>query len=420
MMMMRNNKRVFPIRTDTACQLKWSWTALFLEGGYARTCHRTAETDLTPDNFADFHNTDIVLSDRKRMLQGVWPESSCNYCKDIEQAGGISDRLRQIDIPDLYPEELDADPQAIMVQPTVVEVFFKNTCNLGCLYCTPELSSRINAEYAKFGLFKKNGVMLKHYDVQSNDLLPSFWSWFPKGFPKLKRFHILGGEPLYLKEIPRLLDMIDRSPNPNCELNIITNLSADIERVTTLVQSLKRLWQTGKVGRIDMTISLDCWGIEQEYVRHGLNLAQWEKNFDYLLSNPWLYLSINNTISVLTIKTLPELIERMNAWSEKLKVHHHFSVVSPGPSYLHPNILGPDEFAEDFQMIISVMPIATDEDRLAVEYMRGIANHYSKTAVDTTEITKMFTFLDEQDRRRGSSWQQTFPWLEKYKKYVVQ
>jgi hypothetical protein len=111
------------------------------------------------ENFNNFHNTEVVLSDRTRMLQGLWPEKSCSYCKNIEESGGVSDRLRQIDIPNLSPLELVNDPSAIVVSPTVLEVFFSNTCNLGCLYCTPVLSSVINAENQKFGSFEKNNVL---------------------------------------------------------------------------------------------------------------------------------------------------------------------------------------------------------------------------------------------------------------------
>ena len=57
----------FPIRTATSCQLKWNWTALYLNGGFSRTCHRTAETPLTPENFNNFHiydnNMRIYYSD---------------------------------------------------------------------------------------------------------------------------------------------------------------------------------------------------------------------------------------------------------------------------------------------------------------------------------------------------------------------
>ena len=93
------SKTYFPIRTATSCQLKWNWTALYLNGGFSRTCHRTAETPLTPENFNNFHNTEVVLDDRTRMLQGLWPETSCLYCRNTcsgeEQAarGGCCNSL---------------------------------------------------------------------------------------------------------------------------------------------------------------------------------------------------------------------------------------------------------------------------------------------------------------------------------------
>jgi len=164
------SKTYFPIRTATSCQLKWNWTALYLNGGFSRTCHRTAETPLTPENFNNFHNTEVVLDDRTRMLQGLWPETSCLYCRNIEESGGVSDRLRQINAPDLSPPELVDDASAIQVSPTILEVFFNNTCNLGCLYCTPVLSSVINAENQKFGSFEKNNVSLISIDTHYKDL----------------------------------------------------------------------------------------------------------------------------------------------------------------------------------------------------------------------------------------------------------
>ena len=410
----------FPIRTATSCQLKWNWTALYLNGGFSRTCHRTAETQLTPENFDNFHNTEVVLSDRTRMLQGLWPEKSCLYCKNIEQAGGTSDRLRQIDIPNLSPPELVDDPSAIIVSPTVLEVFFNNTCNLGCLYCTPSLSSVINSENQKFGNFDQNGVSLTPVDIHYKDLSPHFWDWFPEGFPKLKRFGVLGGEPFYQKEFEKLLDMIEQYPNPDCELNIITNLMVSTDRLTMFVERFKKLLLTKKIKRVDITCSIDCWGPQQEYVRWELNIEQWQQNFESLIKHKWLYISINQTITVLTIKTMPDLLIKLKEWNAIRPVHHHFSGPAPGPSYFSAGILGGSEFKNDFDQILSLMPHSTDEDKITYNYMSGIANGIAQSQIDPAEITKLLTYLDEKDRRRGTDWKMLFPWLVEYKKYVVQ
>ena len=414
------SKSDFPIRTATSCQLKWNWTSLYLNGGYSRTCHRTAETPLTPENFNNFHNTEIVLSDRKRMLQGLWPETSCSYCKNIEESGGVSDRLRQIDATDLSPPELMYNPESIVVSPVILEVFFSNTCNLGCLYCGPTLSSVINTENQKFGTLEKTISLLAPIETHHKELIPSFWEWFPTGFVKLKRFGVLGGEPFYQKEFEKLLDMIDQHPNPDCELNNVTNLMVSPDRLSMFVAKLKKLLLTKKIKRVDITCSIDCWGPQQEYVRWGIDLEQWQKNFDTLIMHKWLYISINQTITALTIKTMPELLIKLKEWNAIRPVHHHFGGPTPGPSYFNAGILGGEQFRQDFDYILSLMPQNTDEDKIAYKYMAGIAGSITKSKVNPAEVTTLLKYLDEKDRRRNTNWELLFPWLAEYKKYVVQ
>lgn len=413
------SKTYFPIRTATSCQLKWNWTSLYLNGGYSRTCHRTAETPLTPENFNNFHNTEIVLSDRKRMLQGLWPETSCSYCKNIEESGGVSDRLRQIDATDLSPPELMYDPESIVVSPVILEVFFSNTCNLGCLYCGPTLSSVINIENQKFGTLEKTISLLAPIETHHKELIPSFWEWFPTGFVKLKRFGVLGGEPFYQKEFEKLLDMIDQHPNPDCELNIVTNLMVSPDRLSMFVEKLKKLLLTKKIKRVDITCSIDCWGPQQEYVRWGIDLEQWQKNFETLIMHKWLYISINQTITALTIKTMPELLIKLKEWNAIRPVHHHFGGPTPGPSYFNAGILGGEQFRQDFDYILSLMPQNTDEDKIAYKYMAGIAGSITQSKVNPAEVTTLLKYLDEKDRRRNTNWELLFPWLAEYKKYVV-
>jgi len=412
-------QKFFPIRTATACQLKWNWTTLYLDGGVSMTCHRTAETALTPENFNNFHNTEVVLDDRRRMLQGLWPEKSCSYCKNLEKAGGFSDRLRHLDIPNQVPPELDSDATALVVSPTIVEVFFDNTCNLGCLYCSPYLSSVINNENQKFGTFIKGDLQLTKVETHHKDLTPYFWQWFVTGFPKLKRFGALGGEPLYQKEFEKLLDMIEQYPNPDCELYIVTNLMVGTDRLCMFIDRFKKLILTKKIKKIDVTCSIDCWGPQQEYVRWGLQLHQWQKNFEILLNNKWLYLSINQTITGLTIKTMPELLAKIKEWNGTRPVHQHFSIASPGPSYFEPGVLGGDQFKDDFDQILNLMPQVSDEDKTTYNYMASIASKVTKSTIDVKEVVKLLDFLDEKDRRRGTHWPTLFPWLTEYKKYVV-
>lgn len=410
------NKKYFPIRTQTSCQLKWNWSTLFLNTGVTKSCHRTSESTVTSENFSNFHNTDVKILDRQRMLQGKWPESNCGYCRKIEEAGGFSDRMLHLNIPDKSPPELELDPTSVNISPTILEVYFDNTCNLGCLYCTPHLSSKIADENRKFGPLTYNSKQLISAVPTKNfkSLVPHFWKWFDTNFHTLKRLHILGGEPFYQQELDKLLESINQTPNPHCELNIVTNLSYPQQRLVKYIDQIKELVSARKLKRFDLTASIDCWGDPQEYVRYGINLEQWQQNFEYLVSKRWITLNINQTISPLTIKTIPELLERLVIWRQNRKIGHYFSGVTPDPSFLKPEIFGPGEFAEDFKKILAVMPDVTDQDRDAIKYMRGIGESIESADIDVQEIQNMLIYLNEKDRRRNTNWRQVFPWLIEY------
>jgi hypothetical protein len=108
---------------------------------------------------------------------------------------------------------------------------------------------------------------------------------------------------------------------------------------------------------------------------------------------------------------MPELLSRLEQWRKIRPVGHFFSTVSPQPTYMVPAITGKDVFKQDFEKIIAAIPNHTDEQKLAIEYMKGIQTELEKSTVDLTELGKLKTFLNEKDRRRGTSWETTFPWL---------
>ena len=413
--------KFFPIETKTACQLKWNWSTLYLYGGTTASCHRTGRSDISVENFDQFHNTEKKQSERTQMLQGLWPDDSCGYCKNIEDVGGHSDRMLHLSIPDMSPPELEIDPSAVVVTPTILEVFFNNTCNMSCLYCHPSLSSKINQEHKKFGEWRYKNIALSSVSPHPdhNVLLEKFWAWMNNNSHTLKRFQVLGGEPFYQDEYYKLLDYFESNPHPNLEFNLVTNLMVTNDRFIAMIDRWKSLLSRRHLKRIDVTCSIDCWGAEQEYVRHGLHLDQWQRNFEQLISQKWLSVNINQTISVLTIKTMPDLLHRLTQWRQQRAIGHYFSEVSPGPKYLMPQILGGGIFDQDFENILALMPSQTNQDRWARSYMQGIAAHITSSLPNHDEISNLRHFLDEKDRRRGTSWKQTFPWLVEEINHVV-
>jgi organic radical activating enzyme len=414
--------KFFPIKTATACQLKWNWSTIRLYNGDTSSCHRVNGNLITVDTFDTFHNTPKKLADRALMLDGQWPQGGCEYCQQIEQAGGSSDRMFHTSIPNMAPPELDVNPTATEVTPTILEIYFDNICNMSCLYCWDGFSSKIQQENVKFGRFDQAGIVIENYAKKVDDisaLTDRLWTWMETHGRKLKRFHVLGGEPFYQHQFDRCLEFFDSIPHPDLEFNVVSNLMISTARLEVLIGKIKNLVAKRKLKRFDLTVSIDCFGAEQEYVRYGLDLNQWRKNFEYVAGQKWITLNVNQTLSGLTIKTVPELLRYVNKFRTDREIGHYFSTTVMTHECLHPEIFGTGFFDNDFEKILNVMPDDTWQQKEARKYMLGIQGQLNSKQRDQHKIDQLGVLLNEIDRRRNLNWEETFPWLVKEIKNVV-
>jgi hypothetical protein len=216
----------------------------------------------------------------------------------------------------------------------------------------------IEQENKRFGVFSKNGVTIKNSDgrllskEKQSALLKKFWQWMGDNSTTLRRLHVLGGEPLFQDEFERCLVFLETHRNPELEFNVVTNLKISLERLEKIVGRIKALVANRQIKRFDITASIDCFGSEQEYVRYGLNLEQWRENFAYLAKQKWIYLSINQTLSGLTIKTIPDLLKFVNGFRNEREIGHHLSTTVFTYDFLHPKIFGSGFWDQDFDQIL--------------------------------------------------------------------
>jgi hypothetical protein len=391
---------------------------VFLTTAETASCHRTKNHNFDTDRF-DFHNTPSKIEDRKHMLQGKWPEQGCMYCQNIERVGGQSDRITNLDFPGIHaPPELASNPTAVQVTPRILEVYFDNTCNLKCLYCGPHFSSLWDAENKHHGTFSQGNLVLSSNWQKSPDMdtnKQKLFNWLKEHGHNLTVFNILGGEPLYQEELNQCLDLFEQYPAPELKLQIFTNLNTRLARLENLVERVRKLVDQDHLREFEITASLDCWGPEQEYVRYPLDLEVWEKNFEYLVSQNWINLIVSSTVTPLTVKTLPDLLEKIKQWNQKRPVHHYQNSVNT-PDYMLIDIFGPI-FVDDFDRALQLKLVNTPEQQSSRDYLAGIAKQ-SAGNPQPNMIVKLFDFLNEMDRRRSTSWPQTFPWLiDEFKKY---
>lgn len=403
--------KVFPIKTATACQLKWVWSTIYLTTGFTASCHRTNLHKFDYDTF-NFHNTPEKIQDRETMLQGQWPKQGCEYCRNIELADGASDRITNLNFWDFDPpKELQTDPLATVVTPRILEIYFNNTCNLKCTYCGPDFSSLWANELEKF-----DGIKFKINDqFESNK--QKLFHWLSKNINELHQLNVLGGEPLYQEEFDQLLDILEEVPAPGLTLTFFSNLAVAQDKLIQKINRIEKLKNQGHIKRLIITASLDCWGAEAEFARFPLDLNTWEKNFNYILPKDWITITIGSTITPLTIKTLYVLMAKINEWNKQRPVYWYGNSVN-NPDCMVIDIFG-DIFKEDFDRAIGYMPNILPEHQLVRNYLIGIQKQSGNTGINLTRIEKLYTMLETFDQKRNTKWRNIYPWLvELFEKHI--
>jgi len=405
----------FPIKTATACQLKWSHSTVFLPTNQTSSCHRVDQHDIQ-DNF-DFHNNPEKIIARKQMLQGEWPGKGCEHCKVIEDAGGTSDRMLHLKFPGLGPPpELKDNLTATHVTPRWVEVYFSNLCQLACNYCDEYFSSTWQTENRKFGYINDPNRKPKplQYMQASENNLKKFWIWADTNIEHLYNLHVLGGEPFTQPQTDELFEYLSTKECPELTVTITSNLSIPHDKMIARIKKLQELKFNHNIKHWHVIGSLDNWGEHAEYTRYGLKLDLFVKNFEYLLHNTSATLGINSAWTSLTTSTYPDLVRQINKWNTVRRVYHSLMQVG-GKPFLHPKVFGPWILEQGMYQAHELFETYDDPELEGYkEYFAGIIKSIEQTEPDEVMQHALHGYLSELDRRRNTNY--TALWPEIYEK----
>ena len=416
--------KTFPINETKLCLLKLAWSSIYIYHGTSNSCHRTAWDPFENNNVNTFHNTSEKIKSREEMLANQWPaDPGCQYCKNTEEAGGMSDRLYSWQHwlgthgnPAVVPKEIDIDYTATITTPTMIEAYFSNKCNMKCIYCGPSLSSLWVAEEKKFSnspLFDIKPLIDAEAGYQER--LNQFWLWLDKNYQSLVVFNVLGGEPFYQEELDICLDFFQQRPaNTKLDFSVFSNLKVEQNKFKQKISLLKDLYDDKKFKTVAITASLDCWGQPAEYIRTGLELTNWQENFEYLINEcPWIKITINSTINGLSIKTMPDLLKNILLWNEirikqgSNKIINSFNLLTE-PPFMAASNFPVNYFNNDFEKILNLYE-KINPDKL--NYLKGLfmsVNNQKRIR----DLTPLIAQLNIYDSRRKTSWPDTFPWLK--------
>lgn len=415
--------KYFPIKTESSCLHKWSWSSIQLTHNEVKSCCKVQGYPLTLENFDNFHNNIQNIEDRKLMLLGQWPKShGCvEYCKSIEDSGGISERVKAFNISGMNPIEMSLESEPVFVTPTLIEIWFNNLCNLSCVYCNGMYSSKWEQETVKFGeLIENNEILIQSVKQKNNkkELEDKFWLWLEKNYFHLKKLSVLGGEPFYQKQLDKIINFFDVHDHKDLELIIVSNCSISHTNFVYKIEKIKNLIKQRKIKKLTLSVSIESMDRQAEFVRYGMKINTWKKNIEYLLKQRWIQISFNHLLTVLTIKEFKEFCNYLDKQEILSNVHHKFQIIKD-PKFLSPTILGNNYFDTDLNFIVKYFT-NNKYSHCEIDQIKSLIDYIKFGKEDKNQIKKLFIFLNELDRRRNNNWRKVFPWLfELSKKYVV-
>lgn len=293
--------------SQTMCMAKWNQSTVYLMNGHTHSCHHPSPhkiplTEIQRSPKA-LHNTEHKIQRRQEMLAGERPKE-CQYCWNVEDLPGnhMSDRTYKSTSPWSYPSlqaVLDSK-EGRDINPTYLEVAFDNACNLKCMYCSPDISSKWMEESERYGPYTRtsNNVggieWLKRIGKmpipikEENPYVDAFWAWWPELYQSLHTFRITGGEPLMSKNTWRLLEEIKNNPRPDFELAINTNMQVPDALIDRFIDYYNAI--APNIKSFEVFTSCEATGKQAEYIRTGMN-------YDSFLANCRKFLSRTGNLS---------------------------------------------------------------------------------------------------------------------------
>jgi organic radical activating enzyme len=310
-------------KSPSFCGAKWYNASMYFFAGTTSSCHHnpwhaidTEEIKLNP---AALHNTSSKKAERKMMQDGLKPVG-CQFCWVMEDTvpDSTSDRVMssQLSSSDRLQAAFDGDATADY-DLDYLEIAFDRTCQLGCSYCSPAISSTWASDIRKNGKYTLLTDTTLSYTTtndnstikfgEENPYADAFFKWWEQGLYKnLQILRITGGEPMMSGYTWKLLDWLADNPTKSkCKIHITTNLAYSDEILQKFLDKCSKITQP-----IEVWTSAETVGAKDEYIRDGLEWDQWVANLDKVLAHPSISkVGICCTMGVLQADGYAEFLE---------------------------------------------------------------------------------------------------------------
>jgi len=381
-----------PIDKNTFCVAPWYSIFFDSKKRIAPCCKfKKLQENVSVD---EYFTSNELNSVRKDLINGV-KNDACAKCWIDEENNGDSLRLisnRTIaQAPDLNIAKQIENPNIKNI--ISFDLTLGNLCNLQCVMCNPELSSKLLSEATLNNNLKKLYHPSVKYD-QARFNWPTddkFVRWCEDYLKQAIHIKLTGGEPFIIPWIDQVISHIPDSQKKKCILHFTSNLTTINTGLVEMFSKFKEVWLSVSVEGIDQTF---------EYMRYGHNWQTLKKNIESLLARkiPNLILKVNHVLQAPSFHSVLPMVN----YFDSMRID------------LHPILLKKPEYFTLESLTEQCKKSFIDETKDYSGYNKDFIS-YTRSVVqalmphNATNTRKMLEHLSLLDSSRGNSFADIIP-----------
>jgi hypothetical protein len=267
---------------------------------------------------------------------------------------------------------------------------------------------------------------------EANPYVEAFWRWWPELYKNLKHFRMTGGEPIMDNNTYRVFDYIINNPKPDLHLNVTSNMCPPTDKLKNqYFDAVKRMCLDESIEHFMQFVSVDAHGPRAEYIRHGMNYNRLMDNVDEFLTripgrNSVSFIITYNNLSVTSLDRLLMDVRQLRQKHSTTYQRVWFDIpLLRQPAWQQITLL-PESYQRIHEQNIEYMrqhqentelnkkDYAVFKDFEIQKMLRNLA-YWRKHAENNNKQKKNFySFFAEHDRRRGTSFERTFPEMQEF------
>ena len=281
----------------TQCSKSWTDVNINFKNRSLRHCCKSKTYDFPDNPSIDFFDNSPQIQERRQHTANGIQHPDCNSCWSEINSGKSAYK----DWMNVWTEEEFLARDLSKPHVKYIEIELDNTCDLSCVYCNAESSSKIAQEE---GVINVDNT--KSHDIEQ------FRLWIAKVASENTQttiINFLGGEPTASKLFYELIDTIHeiskQYPNFKPQLEICTNCNSKKHLMDKLIASINS-------SSIDWVISVsnESYGADAELIRYGLDWDRFVDNLIRYMTCPNVVsINFSPTVNALNLKTFAEYIK---------------------------------------------------------------------------------------------------------------